>query len=63
MAKTARAPYYIVAAPLIATGAAFAAIGASGQTAFAWTAAGLLIPGVVLLVTGLWRNRGRLNVS
>lgn len=47
--------FVIAAAPLIAMGSTFAAIGASGQSAFSYTAIGLLAPGVVLLVIGLRR--------
>lgn len=55
MANKAK-PFYYAAAPLIAIGAAFAAVGASGQAAFGYTAVGFLVPGVVLLVTG-YRQR------
>lgn len=55
MDKTAR-PFYFVATPLITIGAAFAAVGASGQAAFGYTAVGLLLPGVVLLITGFRRQ-------
>ncbi|MEG5263473.1 hypothetical protein TRP66_04095 [Pseudomonas sp. JDS28PS106] len=57
MGKIARHPFYVAGIPLLATGCAFAAVGASGQEAFAWTAAGLLVPGVVLLTMGIWRSR------
>lgn len=57
MSKAANTPFYLAGVPLVATGAAFAAIGAAGQTAFGWTAIGLLVPGVALLVAGIWRNR------
>ncbi|MCE0906979.1 hypothetical protein LU676_30035 [Pseudomonas alloputida] len=50
MAKKVIAPYGFVAVPLIALGATFAAVGAAGQSAFAYTAAGLLVPGIALLV-------------
>ncbi len=59
MAKTAKTPFIFVGAPLLAVGAAFAAVGASGQPAFGYTAAGLLVPGIVLLATGLWPRRRR----
>lgn len=55
MGKTAK-PFYFVAAPLISIGAAFAAIGASGQAAFGYTAIGLLVPGLVLLAAGFCRQ-------
>lgn len=55
MGKTAK-PFYMVAAPLIATGAAFAAVGASGQAAFGYTAVGLLVPGLALLAAGYRRR-------
>lgn len=57
MGKTAK-PFYFAAAPLIAIGAAFAAVGASGQEAFGYTAVGLLLPGIILLVTGYRRRAG-----
>ncbi|MBK5006375.1 hypothetical protein [Pseudomonas sp. NBRC 111119] len=53
---TSAKPFYLAAAPLLATGAAFAAVGASGQPAFGYTAIGLLIPGLLLLVTGYRRR-------
>ncbi|MCO7597416.1 MULTISPECIES: hypothetical protein [Pseudomonas] len=59
MSKAAKTPFYIAGAPMIAIGAAFAAVGAAGQPAFGWTAAGLLIPGAVLLIVGAFRNRRR----
>ena len=55
MGKTAK-PFYFAAIPLIALGGAFAAVGASGQEAFGYTAVGLLVPGIVLLVTGFRRR-------
>ncbi len=55
MGKTAK-PFYLVAAPLIAVGAAFAAVGASGQAAFGYTAVGLLVPGLALLIAGYRRR-------
>lgn len=58
MGKNAEKPFYIAAVPLLATGCVFAALGASGQEAFGWTAIGLLVPGVVLLITGAMRRRG-----
>lgn len=58
MGKSANKPFYLAGVPLVAVGCAFAAIGASGQEAFGWSAIGLLVPGVVLLVAGvLNRNR------
>ncbi|WP_369991916.1 hypothetical protein [Pseudomonas xanthosomatis] len=57
MRKTATQPFTIVGTTLIAVGAAFAAVGASGQPAFGYTAAGLLLPGVVLLVLGVRAGR------
>lgn len=59
MSKNARNPFYFACLPLLTVGCAFAAVGASGQEAFGWTAAGLLIPGAVLLATGAWRSRSR----
>ncbi len=55
MGKTAK-PFYLVAAPLIAVGAAFAAVGFSGQSAFGYTAVGLLLPGAGLLIAGYCRR-------
>ncbi|MBJ9974292.1 hypothetical protein IAE35_00305 [Pseudomonas sp. S75] len=55
MSRTAK-PFYLAAAPLIATGATFAAVGASGQLAFGYTAIGLLVPGLVLIVAGYRRR-------
>lgn len=55
MDKTAK-PFYFVAVPLIALSGAFAAVAASGQEAFGYTAVGLLVPGIVLLVTGYRRR-------
>lgn len=57
MRKTATQPFTIVGTALIAVGGAFAAVGASGQAAFGYTAAGLLLPGVVLLVLGVRAGR------
>lgn len=45
-------PFFLVAMPLIAVGTAFAAVGASGQAAFGYTAVGLLAPGLALLIAG-----------
>lgn len=53
MGKSANKPFYFAGVPLVAVGCAFAAIGASGQEAFGWSAIGLLVPGVVLLVAGV----------
>ena len=58
MGKSANKPFYFAGVPLVAVGCAFAAIGASGQEAFGWSAIGLLVPGVVLLVVGVL-NRHR----
>lgn len=58
MAKKTSNPFYFAGVPLVAVGAAFAAVGASGQAAFGWTAAGLLIPGALLLTFGA-RPKGR----
>jgi len=55
MAKTAK-PFFFAAAPLIAIGATFAAVGASGQEAFGYTAVGLLVPGILLLAAGYRRR-------
>ncbi|CAM3882787.1 hypothetical protein CCOS865_02963 [Pseudomonas reidholzensis] len=57
MSRTTNTPFYFTGIPLLSIGAAFAAVGASGQTAFGWIAAGLLIPGALLLIAGAWRNR------
>lgn len=57
MSRTTTKPFYLAGIPLLSIGAAFAAVGASGQTAFGWVAAGLLIPGAFLLIAGAWRNR------
>jgi hypothetical protein len=60
MGKSANKPFYFASVPLVAVGCAFAAIGASGQEAFGWTAIGLLVPGMLLLVVGaLNRCRAR----
>lgn len=59
MAKTAKTPFIFVGAPLVAVGAAFAAIGVSGQPAFGYTAVGLLVPGIILLTSGFWSRRRR----
>lgn len=59
MNKSQTSAFNFAGIPLIAVGAAFAAIGASGQPAFGYTAVGLLLPGVVLLGAGVWRNRRR----
>lgn len=56
MGKNAEKPFYITAAPFIAVGCVFAALGASGQEAFGWTAIGLFVPGIVLLITGALRR-------
>lgn len=55
MGKIAK-PFYFAGIPLIATGAAFAAVGASGQTAFGYASVGLLVPGLVLLIAGYYRQ-------
>ncbi|MBP2262615.1 hypothetical protein J3B00_003420 [Pseudomonas sp. BP8] len=57
MLRFSKSPFYLVSVPLIAMGAAFAAVGVSGQSAFGWTAAGLLMPGAVLLICGALRHR------
>ena len=60
MGNSANKPFYFASVPLVAVGCAFAAIGASGQEAFGWTAIGLLVPGMLLLVAGaLNRCRAR----
>jgi hypothetical protein len=60
MGKSANKAFYFASVPLGAVGCAFAAIGASGQEAFGWTAIGLLVPGMLLLVAGaLNRCRAR----
>ncbi|PWB32359.1 hypothetical protein DCO48_13550 [Pseudomonas sp. SDI] len=56
-AKAPKQPFAMTGVPLLAMGCAFAAVGASGQTAFSYVAAGLLIPGTVLLAMGLWNRR------
>lgn len=56
MVKTAKKPFYFAGAPLVTIGVAFAAVGASGQEAFGYTAVGLLVPGIVLLITGYRRR-------
>ncbi|MFJ4142694.1 hypothetical protein [Pseudomonas sp. NPDC089734] len=58
MSKGIRNPFYFAGVPLVAMGAVFAAIGASGQGAFGYTAVGLFIPGLVLVVAG-WQSRRR----
>lgn len=58
MGKTAK-PFYFAGLPLVAIGTPFAAVGASGQEAFGYTAVGLLVPGLVLLVTAYWSRRRR----
>lgn len=55
MGKIAK-PFYFAGIPLIATGAAFAAVGASGQAAFGYASVGLLVPGLVLLIAGYCRR-------
>jgi len=57
MSRTVKTPFYLVGSPLVAVGAAFAAVGASGQEAFGWAAAGLLVPGALLLIVGAWQHR------
>lgn len=57
MRKKPVSPFYLASAPMFAIGVAFAAIGASGQPAFGYTAVGLLIPSVVLAVAGAWTRR------
>lgn len=59
MGKTANKPFYLVGAPLVAIGAAFAAVGASGQEAFGYTAIGLLVPGLLVLCAGYRSSRQR----
>ena len=56
MVKTAKKPFYFAGVPLVAIGVVFAAVGASGQEAFGYTAVGLLVPGIVLLITGYRRR-------
>lgn len=55
MSKIAK-PFYFAAMPLLAVGAAFAAVGASGQAAFGYTAVGMLVPGMALLIAGYRRR-------
>ncbi|MEG0634703.1 MAG: hypothetical protein RR517_19390 [Pseudomonas sp.] len=55
--KAPKQPFAMTGIPLLALGCAFAAVGASGQTAFSYVAVGLLIPGFVLLGMGAWRRR------
>jgi len=59
MHKANTTPLLIAAGPLTALGLVFAAVGLSGQPAFGYTAVGLLIPGIVLLATGLWSKYRR----
>ncbi|MCP6691297.1 hypothetical protein [Pseudomonas donghuensis] len=57
MSKTAKNTFTVAGGPMTALGIAFAAVGASGQPAFGYTAVGLLIPGVALIATGIWSKR------
>lgn len=50
MRKYTGKPFIIASTTLIGTGAAFAAVGASGQPAFGYASIGLLVPGVLLLL-------------
>jgi hypothetical protein len=56
MGNTAE-PFYLVGISLLAVGAAFIAVGASGQTAFGYISAGLLAPGAGLLLLGVLSGR------
>lgn len=58
MGKTAK-PFYLVGIPLLTVGAAFAAVGASGQAAFGYVSLGLLAPGAGLLLAGVLSGRRR----
>ncbi|MOA46213.1 hypothetical protein D3C78_1686990 [compost metagenome] len=58
MAKTAK-PFYFVGIALLTMGAAFAAVGASGQAAFGYASLGLLAPGAGLLLAGVLSGRRR----
>ncbi|RZI82051.1 MAG: hypothetical protein EOP15_20465 [Pseudomonas sp.] len=57
MRKDSTTPFYAAGGPMLAIGICFAAVGASGQPAFGWTAVGLLIPSAVLLLLGILRKR------
>ena len=57
MGRTTK-PFYLVGIPLLALGAAFAAVGASGQAAFGYASLGLLAPGAGLLA-GVLSGRRR----
>lgn len=54
--KTAK-PLAMAGGPLVAIGSSFVAVGLSGQPAFGYIGAGLLIPGVVLVVVAFWSGR------
>lgn len=41
---------------LLNVGAAFAAVGASGQASFGYTAVGMLVPGMALLIASYRRD-------
>ena len=51
------APLFMAGMPLVATGCAFLAVGAAGQSAFAYAGAGLLAPGIVLIALAWRRSR------
>lgn len=58
MGRTTK-PFYLVGISLLAVGAAFAAVGASGQAAFGYASLGLLAPGAGLLLAGVLSGRRR----
>ncbi|NER61022.1 hypothetical protein G3435_15700 [Pseudomonas sp. MAFF212428] len=59
MLNASKTPLVIAAGPLVTVGLVFAVVGLSGQPAFGYTAVGLLIPGVVLLVTAFCSKKRR----
>ncbi|MBO0368262.1 hypothetical protein GIB23_14260 [Pseudomonas putida] len=61
MRKDNTIPFYAAGGSMLVIGIVFAAVGASGQPAFSWTAVGLLIPSAVLLLQAVRRKRGSNN--
>lgn len=57
MSKHSTTPFYAAGGSMLVIGVVFAAVGASGQPAFGWTAVGLLIPSAVLLLQAVRRKR------
>nr|WP_314872250.1 hypothetical protein [uncultured Pseudomonas sp.] len=57
MHKDSTTPFYAAGGSMLIIGIVFAAVGASGQPAFGWTAVGLLIPSAVLLMQAVRRKR------